>query len=125
MDRTTSSVTTPPALRMMWASPCARPNIWQMSMRLSMHATMARWRRGPACRDGLLQRHIAGVVEREDGDAVVAAIGDVEPIVSGVQREMPADRLAGEALRQCGVAGQCGEATVGVDLEHDETAAQL
>ena len=45
-ERVTSSVITPPALRMMCASPCRRPSISKMSIRESMQATTASLRRG-------------------------------------------------------------------------------
>ena len=48
-ERITSSVTTPPALRMMWASPRARPRIPKIGMRESMQATIAA---RPCWRDG-------------------------------------------------------------------------
>ena len=41
-ERISSSVTTPPALRMTWASPSLRPRIRYTSRRASMHATTAR-----------------------------------------------------------------------------------
>ena len=40
-ERITSSVTTPPALRMTWASPAARPRTASGSIRASMHVTTA------------------------------------------------------------------------------------
>ncbi len=40
-DRITSSVMTPPALRMMCASPTRSPSSWKTSIRESMHATTA------------------------------------------------------------------------------------
>ena len=40
-ERMTSSVTRPPALRMMWASPVRKPSASSTSRRASMHATIA------------------------------------------------------------------------------------
>ena len=45
-DRNASSVTRPPALRMMCASPRAKPSIVKRSIRASMHASTATFRRG-------------------------------------------------------------------------------
>ena len=47
-DRTMSSVTMPPALRMMWASPMWRPRSAKRSRRASMQATTAIRRTGAA-----------------------------------------------------------------------------
>src|SRR4051794_28247122 len=55
-ERSTSSVTTPPALRITWASPTVSPRMSNRSRRASMHATMATRRSGradmpaPVCR---------------------------------------------------------------------------
>ena len=45
-ERITSSVTTPPALRMMCAWPSSRPRRAKILIRESMHATTARWADG-------------------------------------------------------------------------------
>jgi hypothetical protein len=45
-ERIASSVTTPPALRIMWASPSSRPSRPTRSMRESMHASTATLRAG-------------------------------------------------------------------------------
>ena len=45
-ERIASSVTSPPALRMMCASPRSRPSIGKRSIRVSMHASTATLRRG-------------------------------------------------------------------------------
>ena len=47
-ERSTSSVTTPPALRMTWASPSERPSKRPVSMRASMQAMTAALRAGGA-----------------------------------------------------------------------------
>ena len=51
-DRIASSVTRPPALRMMWASPRSRPSIGNRSIRVSMHARTATLRRGRGLEPG-------------------------------------------------------------------------
>ena len=51
-ERIASSVTSPPALRMMWASPRSRPSIENRSMRVSMQARTATLRRGRGSRSG-------------------------------------------------------------------------
>src|SRR6478609_6184571 len=49
-ERITSSVITPPALRITWASPCCSPRMPKIAMRESMQATIASWRRGATSR---------------------------------------------------------------------------
>ncbi len=47
-ERMVSSVTTPPALRMVWQSPSSRPSALWRSMRASMQATTATFSTGAA-----------------------------------------------------------------------------
>jgi hypothetical protein len=51
-ERIASSVTSPPALRMMCASPRSSPSIGKRSIRVSMQASTATLRRGRGSRPG-------------------------------------------------------------------------
>ena len=43
-----------------------------------------------------------GLIDGEDGDAVIAAIGTVEKLAAGVNADFGAGAVAFESLRQCG-----------------------
>ena len=69
-ERSASAVTTPPALRITWASPSARPSTRYTSSRASMHATTA------TCRDGGMRQRAAGEAGRVVGCCGDELIGD-------------------------------------------------
>src|SRR3712207_8163209 len=64
-DRSASSVTNPPALRMMCASPRCSPSIGNKSMRVSMHASTATLRRGRGSSPGRSEEHTSELQSRQ------------------------------------------------------------
>ena len=101
-ERIASSVTRPPALRTMWASPRSRPSIAKRSRRASMQASTATLRRGFELRPGAASASALAAATASMSSALVISAGDrTKPGRSGAQPASSANPWRQLARRGC------------------------